>query len=886
MCVNSCTYTWHFAKLTFLLLYPFILVVGPTHTGCINGCGYGEEGGPKEDDDEEDTATLSMPDAYSTLAVFTKLLGEDTAASLLPSKHTNMLAFLTRLKIALQLFAIPKPSPPLTAAAFNPTTIQAPIATESLLHRRPPLSTRASTTMVSNCRFFEYIPLPPHSPPSSDMPSLQHAPTISHLLHQPTILSNSDKQGPPSMLNTHPSTHLTTAFATHHAAASASGTRSEPVRHDDGGPARGNDNNVELWNWIFGGNVPPQSDANRCLVRNLDWLCPGQVGNGGGIVNPPPGTKPPSEQRLILRMGLEGLGETNKGNDTLAYCGEDFAPVENLDNPEEEEGDGEREGGGTPPPGYIWVNSGKAAAEVQVLSDQAGCFLMALAAGCCECLLNATTSTTMVTNLLDIFHTLNKELLPGTLIYWVNVMHFAVLVMHQQKRTSKALSAIFKAVVHEVVQQGHTKVSVPLLQCYYHDGSAIAIMASAGYLGSIYLVIIMACCRICQDIRGLNPEFYGRIACKLQMPHSHLMRAEPLMMSRLVPASLLHSHGKLEINCTDLTEQDTFFNGFSVNEYIKLHDVSSWAAAMVPNPPSMPLSIPPVFNQLPSPPPPSSPLLPPSPPPLLPSSPPASERSLLLGVSIPPPNLTFKDAVYSDDTFVVDTEYSHELNSKVGYDWNNVKLHHRYTEKERKATLAALEATEVNKLRILLQQQLLQGKCQNKTKWVEMDSGILNGHMLHVNDKDGEALLTIPPPIPKDLVCDFLNTLLILFPGDFVETNTKEEGIVHSFPAIHVDIYGCYSNRGDAVPPEVEPSSIHKTKKKKLNTCQNLPRTSKEWNKNTDLYQCLQDATTPIFAWVRENLDELFPGTFEILSQFVKELLLHLWASLKKTWIG
>lgn len=35
----------------------------------------------------------------------------------------------------------------------------------------------------------------------------------------------------------------------------------------------------------------------------------------------------------------------------------------------------------------------------------------------------------------------------------------------------------------------------------------------------MYLVIVMACCRVRQDIRALNPEFYGQIARELRSPH-------------------------------------------------------------------------------------------------------------------------------------------------------------------------------------------------------------------------------------------------------------------------------------------------------------------------------------------------------------------------------
>ena len=66
--------------------------------------------------------------------------------------------------------------------------------------------------------------------------------------------------------------------------------------------------------------------------------------------------------------------------------------------------------------------------------------------------------------------------------------------------------------------------------------------------------------------------------------------------------------------------------------------------------------------------------------------------------------------------------------------------------------------------------------------------------MLCINNKDHDALISILPPIPQELVDKFFNSLQILFP-DFVKTDTKHAGFHHSFPAIHCDIYGQYSNR-------------------------------------------------------------------------------------------
>ena len=144
----------------------------------------------------------------------------------------------------------------------------------------------------------------------------------------------------------------------------------------------------------------------------------------------------------------------------------------------------------------------------------------------------------------------------------------------------------------------------------------------------------------------------------------------------------------------------------------------------------------------------------------------------------------------------------------------------------------------------------------------------------------GGALVTFLPPIPTRLIDDFFDSLRVLFP-DFRVTDTKKEGSLHTYPAVHCDVYGRYTNRvsaissmtvypqltlaqGDGVPDFADPSSIQKEGKECLNTCRNLPRTSAEWNKDSELFVHMQEAAAPIFNWIREKACYFpyFPFTF------------------------
>ncbi|KAF6743154.1 hypothetical protein DFP72DRAFT_1101957 [Ephemerocybe angulata] len=730
-------------------------------------------------------------------------------------------------------------------------------------------------------------------------------------------------------------------------------------QHDDNDPnGHGGDADVvDLFNWIHDGNPPPLNAQNLRLAGNADWLRPGQVVGPDGVTV--------LERWELGQMGPEGLGRANEGDNDAAYEGQE----ELQDHPEPETSNLSN---ATVPAGYIMYGNGESRPEVQVLRRQhrSGLFLLTLAAGCRECLPNSTTSTTMVANPTDVFRALAFGIRPDALtehmepktnsfaeqaqlctasfngrdepehalpldnpvlanlvsivgsivdaeildaiaqlIYWVNAMHFAAQIMRQM-------------IADEMGKIGHAKVGVPLLQRYYYDGTVVAMMAAAG---SMYLVIVMACCRVRQDIRALNGEFFGRIARELRAPHrnspfyrvivtqiipgiAHLMKVAPLTMSRLAPNAFMVAEGKLDIDCTDMEESDTFFKNFALNDHLNPRDKVIWAPAMVPNLisqqwrletinsllsrpvlPQGPISSVPILSstptppsrlpsRLPTPPPalPQSPMVPPNPPtppPTLPQSPPAplSPDAIAAMRAVSSLDYTYSTSLVDQDAHIIKTDFSYELNETPGYSKTDEKLRWEYTQRERKSTEKAVEAEDIQALETLLTEQLASGKRKNRDQWVEMDTDILQGRMLRIDDKDGDALLSILPPIPQELVDDFFDALKIIFP-DFKETDSKAAGKNHLFPAVHCDIYGRYSNRGDGVPSHAAPSSMQKENKKVLNTCQALPRTSQEWNKHSELFLAVQKAGAPIFDHIRNKIHELFPGNFEILSQFIDRL--------------
>lgn len=89
-------------------------------------------------------------------------------------------------------------------------------------------------------------------------------------------------------------------------------------------------------------------------------------------------------------------------------------------------------------------------------------------------------------------------------------------------------------------------------------------------------------------------------------------------------------------------------------------------------------------------------------------------------------DFSWSNAELNTDTHVIDTKFLYEMNAGIPYSRTDEKLRYEYTQRQRRATLAAIKAKSIDELRRLLCQQLQTGK-RNLKDWVELDSAILNG---------------------------------------------------------------------------------------------------------------------------------------------------------------
>lgn len=218
-------------------------------------------------------------------------------------------------------------------------------------------------------------------------------------------------------------------------------------------------------------------------------------------------------------------------------------------------------------------------------------------------------------------------------------------------------------------------------------------------------------------------------------------------------------------------------------------------------------------------PPPPPPLPPPTPTPtltpLLPTPPPPTPAPVVPSPStdedLPRPQFSWNKAQFNKDMHFINTNFCPKLNKKVKYKTLDEEARYNYTQRARKATLNATPAHDVQQLRTLLGDQLFKGKRKNRESYIEVDTAILNGYALYplmilflahfcvreslcIRDKNGKHLVTILKRIPKDLIDNFHNTLRVSF-IDFRDTDTVAEGINHTYPSAHGDVYGRYTNK-------------------------------------------------------------------------------------------
>lgn len=150
-----------------------------------------------------------------------------------------------------------------------------------------------------------------------------------------------------------------------------------------------------------------------------------------------------------------------------------------------------------------------------------------------------------------------------------------------------------------------------------------------------------------------------------------------------------------------------------------------WQPIQVPEP----LVIPPLlFNRPPGGTPTHIVSPPPLPPPLAHSNQIRSSLDPAVIEQVSSMDFSWEKAQFKGDIHTINTNFVYERNEEIKYHRTDPQKRYDYTQRQRKATLSAREAKDVESIRRLLWQQLLTGK-RKLEDWVEFDTDILNGYV-------------------------------------------------------------------------------------------------------------------------------------------------------------
>jgi len=157
---------------------------------------------------------------------------------------------------------------------------------------------------------------------------------------------------------------------------------------------------------------------------------------------------------------------------------------------------------------------------------------------------------------------------------------------------------------------------------------------------------------------------------------------------------------------------------------------------------------------------------------------------------------------------------------------------------------------------------------------------------LQLNDKNMEAFLTACPNFPQNFRSRLMTSLKVACPNHLKTTDSKAEGAAHSFTALHFVWYNRYSAnvrslflthflplnptiiQGEGASAGVDPAVLKRNGKKRLNTSQFTPRTSKELQENAPEYQHLQACFNDVFKWMHDTVFFLILHSFFFLTFF------------------
>ncbi|KIM44289.1 hypothetical protein M413DRAFT_25716 [Hebeloma cylindrosporum] len=420
------------------------------------------------------------------------------------------------------------------------------------------------------------------------------------------------------------------------------------------------------------------------------------------------------------------------------------------------------------------------------------------------------------------------------------------------------------------------------LERYVSDGGKYTLFAGAG---SIFFLVIIAAAGLQGKIRKLTHDVVMRLQHLIRCPDPNIPLGKA-MMNDIIPAiaalrknnritfislfnnNLLLSHGTPpDIEASDFTKSDEFFDSLTFNAIIKKRAYLTWKSCFKTLPPSLnPHDVSSMQaclysttffagdsedrSSLPQ---------------------PQPQQAVISQVDLDMQELdTPNFASERNSVHIINTsfDHEHEFNKKLGFPPKNKKKRHRYTQKERGYVEHATKCTSLEDFQEKIVSQLSSGSKSNRREYIKLLHKILEGQQVRVNDKNGDVMFIVIPDMPDDIRNPLLNDLELAHPDVLQAIDSKAGGEKAKFQHIHYQYWNRYHVNGNGAPSDVDPAALKRAGAKRFNTAQITPRTSMELQENCHAYEQLQISLEGLFQWLRITLEKLLPKEYEILSQY------------------
>ncbi|KAF6749075.1 hypothetical protein DFP72DRAFT_1073634 [Ephemerocybe angulata] len=491
------------------------------------------------------------------------------------------------------------------------------------------------------------------------------------------------------------------------------------------------------------------------------------------------------------------------------------------------------------------------------------------------------------------------------LAYYLGVIEFALEVNLDISKRRVTENAILTE-IHALGGLGDNTPSLSTLRRYLSDGTRACALASAG---SMYLVIILACCRIKDDIKHISGDSIMRLARMIARPPpatesslvgiiirrdlipaiSYLRVRYPIRLAQLLPLECLLKLGATwTTECGDILHTDRMFLDFGLyNDFIKTRDEDAWARAIAPrsaceewSPSQDPHVRAGIWERLFH----HGPPIPPQPTAGATSPGVAVAEGLGHNVATSTEEATqvpvssqseWTKACSPKPIRIITTNYDPELtgNKEVKHSTTDGVERYEETLQQREHTKKAVIPRSIEEFETLVRTNLDSGERTQESDYVELDMKHLDGRTLRIDDKNGDWLFIALPDMPDSIREPVLELMELLFPGLIRELDTNSEGIDQQFESLHFSFYNRYAQHAhEDTPMNADVGTIRKVGKCKANSCCNVPRGSREYKEYPEERDAIYEAFEPLFEWISYKVQEVLPEDCEITGGYVDVL--------------